>query len=146
MKNKILVCIFIIYIGSFSILSIIIPDKEISITERRTLSKFPNIKFNSEWIKDVDKYLLEQFVLRDQFRSIKANYNYYFLNSLDNNGIYLKDNYIYKNNYPTDNKSIENFKNKISKLNSLLTPDNNVYMMIIPDKNYYLDSKDFLYI
>lgn len=146
MKNKILVCIFIIYIGSFSILSIIIPDKEISITERRTLSKFPNIKFNSEWIKDVDKYLLEQFVLRDQFRSIKANYNYYFLNSLDNNGIYLKDNYIYKNNYPTDNKSIENFKNKISKLNSLLTPDNNVYMIIIPDKNYYLDSKDFLYI
>jgi hypothetical protein len=29
-------------------------------------------------------------------------------------------------------------------MNSLFTENNNVYLMIIPDKNYYLDDKDFL--
>lgn len=144
MKNKILVIIFVAYIGIFSILGILIPDKEISNSERRKLKTFPEFEFNSEWISEVDGYLLDHFVLRDEFRSIKALYNFKVLGQLDNNGIYLKDNYIFKSNYPTNKKSINNFVDKINKLNSLLSKDNKVYMMIIPDKNYYLESEDFL--
>lgn len=144
MKNKILVIIFVAYIGIFSILGILIPDKEISNSERRKLKTFPEFEFNSEWISEVDGYLLDHFVLRDEFRSIKALYNFKVLGQLDNNGIYLKDNYIFKSNYPTNKKSINNFVDKINKLNSLLSKGNKVYMMIIPDKNYYLESDDFL--
>lgn len=144
MKNKILVIIFISYISVFSILGIIIPDKEISSSERRKLSSFPAFEFDSEWISDLDKYFLDHFVLRDNFRSIKANYNYNVLGKLDNNGIYLKDNYIFKSNYPTNYESISNFIEKTSKFNGLLSKNNKIYMMIIPDKNYYLDSDDFL--
>lgn len=144
MKNKILVIIFIVYISCFSLLSIIIPDKEISTSERRKLKNFPEFEFSSTWISDVDEYLLEHVVLRDGFRSLKAYYNYKVMNNLDNNGIYLKDNYIFKSNYPTNKESIHNFIGKINKLSSNLTSDNNVYMMIIPDKNYYLESNDFL--
>ena len=144
MKNKILVIIFVAYIGIFSILGILIPDKENSNSERRKLKTFPEFEFNSEWISEVDGYLLDHFVLRDEFRSIKALYNFKVLGQLDNNGIYLKDNYIFKSNYPTNKKSINNFVDKINKLNSLLSKDNKVYMMIIPDKNYYLESDDFL--
>lgn len=144
MKNKILVIIFVAYIGIFSILGILIPDKEISNSERRKLKTFPEFEFNSEWISEVDGYLLDHFVLRDEFRSIKALYNFKVLGQLDNNGIYLKDNYIFKSNYPTNKKSINNFIDKINKLNSLLSKDNKAYMMIIPDKNYYLESDDFL--
>lgn len=144
MKNKILVIVFICFIFSFSFLGIIVPDEEISISERRKLTSFPEFEFSNEWISDVDKYLLDHFVLRDRFRSLKANYNYVVLGKLDNNGIYLKDNYIFKSNYPTNKKSISNFINTINKLSSYLSEDNNVYMMIIPDKNYYLESDDFL--
>ncbi|MBQ2909847.1 MAG: hypothetical protein IJE53_03500 [Bacilli bacterium] len=144
MKNKILVIIFVAYIGIFSVLGILIPDKEISNSERRKLKTFPEFEFNSEWISEVDGYLLDHFVLRDEFRSIKALYNFKVLGQLDNNGIYLKDNYIFKSNYPTNKKSINNFIDKINKLNSLLSKDNKAYMMIIPDKNYYLESDDFL--
>ena len=146
MKNKILVTIFIGYICLFSILGILVPDKEFSSSERRKLSEFPKFKFEENWINKVDKYFLDHFVLRDKFRSLKAVYNYNVLNCLDNNGIYLKDNYIFKSNYPTNKSSINNFIEKISKLNSLLNKDNKVYMMIIPDKNYYLESDDFLQI
>ena len=144
MKNKILVILFVCYIGLFSLLSVFVPDKEISNTERRKLKDFPEFEFSSEWISDLDGYLLDHFILRDDFRSLKAKYNYNILSKLDNNGIYLKDNYIFKSNYPTNNESIHNFMNKIHKLSGLLNKNNKVYMMIIPDKNYYLDSDDFL--
>ena len=63
---------------------------------------------------------------------------------LDNNDIYLKDNYIFKSNYPTDQKSINNFVKKINNTTKLLNENNNVYMLVIPDKNYYLNDKNFL--
>ena len=146
MKNKILVIIFIGYISFFSLLGVLIPDKEISKNERRKYAIFPEFEFDSEWISDVDKYFLDHFLFRDEFRSLKANYNYNILGTLDNNSIYLKDNYIFKSNYPTNMESIDNFNKKIGELNGFLSSENNVYMMIIPDKNYYLESDDFLHI
>ena len=82
MKNKIITFIFIIYIFTFSILGIILKDKEISTTERRKLTIFPEFTLNSEYINKIDKYLLDHFPLRDNFRSIKANFNYKVLNKL----------------------------------------------------------------
>ena len=146
MKNKILIIIFIGYISFFSILSFLIPDKIISASERRKLKEFPEVEFNSLWIEKVEGYLLDHFFLRDEFRSIKANYNYKVLNKLDNNDIYLKDNYIFKSNYPTNIDSIDYFNNNIRNISSFLSENNYVYMMVIPDKNYYLDSDDFLHI
>ncbi len=143
MKNKIITFLFIGYLGLFSILGIIFTDKEISSSERRKLKSFPEIEFSSNYITEVDKYLLDHFPFRDSFRSIKASYNYGILNMLDNNGIYLKDNYIFKSLYPTNEKSISNFVDHIEKMSSLF-PDSNIYTMIIPDKNYYLDDDNFL--
>lgn len=144
MKNKILVIVFIIYISLFSLVSIILPDKEISSSERRKLKTFPEFEFDSEWVSELDGYLLDHVVFRDEFRSIKALYNYNVLGKLDNNGIYLKDNYIFKSNYPTNKSSINNFINKVNKLSQDFSQNNNVYMMVIPDKNYYIDDDNFL--
>ena len=146
MKDKIITFLFIGYIFVFAIIHILIPDLEISFSERRTLVKFPKFEFNSEYITKVDKYLLDHFPLRDKLRSVKAFYNYNVLNKLDNNGIYLKNNSIYKSNYPTNKKSVDNFITHIEKLKNNFTPQNKTYMMIIPDKNYYLEEKDFLHI
>ena len=144
MKEKIITFTFISYILFFSILHIILPDKSISNTERRTLANHPELKLTNEYITKVDKYLLDHFPYRDTFRSIKAKFNYNILNKLDNNDIYLKDNYIFKSNYPTNNKSINNFINKSNKILNNLTPNNNTYIMVIPDKNYYLKENIFL--
>ena len=48
--------------------------------------------------------------------------------------------------YPTNKKSIENYNKYLDKMNSLFTENNNVYLMIIPDKNYYLEDSNFLHI
>ena len=146
MKDKIITYSFILFISLFGLFHIILKDQEISSTERRKLNTFPEIELTSEYIEKIDKYLLDHFPLRDTFRSVKALYNYKVLNQLDNNNIYLKDNYIFKSEYPTNKDSISFFINKTNNIKNLLSEDNNVYMMIIPDKNYYLDSKDFLQI
>lgn len=146
MKDKIIVFLFIGYICIFSLLHIILPDKEISTSERRKLSSFPKVELTNEYITKVDEYLLDHFPFRESFRSIKALFNYKVLNKLDNNNIYLKDNYIFKSNYPTNKKSIDHFLKTTNKLNDLLTKDNKTYLMIIPDKNYYLKEDNFMHI
>lgn len=144
MKDKIITYLFIIYILLFSIFHIITEDKEISKTERRELSSFPVFTLNNEYIKKIDKYFLDHFPLRENLRSLKAKYNYNILNKLDNNKIYVKDNYIYKSEYPTNKESINNFINHINKTKNNFTNNNNIYIMIIPDKNYYLKDNSFL--
>lgn len=145
MKNKIITFLFIIYILSFSILHIVLPDNTVSVSERRKLSNIPKFELSSQYITKLEKYLLDQFPYRDNFRSIKASFNYNILNRLDNNNIYIKGNYIYKSNYPTNKESVNNFIEKTNKIKNILK-DNNIYIMIIPDKNYYLEDPDFLQI
>jgi len=146
MKDKIVVFTFLGFITIFSFLHLCLKDDSISSTERRKLTTFPKFKLTSEYIIEVDDYLLDHFPFRDTFRGIKAKFNYNILNKLDNNGIYLKDNYIFKSNYPTNNKSINNFINKTNKIKDMFNANNNVYMMIVPDKNYYLDEELFMHI
>ncbi len=140
--NKIITYSFICFIVIFSVLQITTKDLEISYSERRKLNTFPKFSLDSKYITKLDNYFLDHFPIRDTFRSIKAFYNYKILNKLDNNGIYLKDNYIFKSNYPTNYNSINNFINKIEKLKE--NTSNNFHIMIVPDKNYYLDTKEFI--
>ncbi len=146
MKSKIVTIVFALYIFFFSILGLLLKDEIISTSERRKLKTFPSFEFSSEYINEVDKYFLDHFPLRDTFRSIKANFNYQVLRKLDNNDIYLKDGYIFKKEYPTNIASINNFMKILNINKSKLSSNNNVYLMIIPDKNYYLGKEDFLYI
>jgi len=145
MKDKKITFVFCFYIVFFMILHILISDQKISFSERRELAVFPKFEITNEYITKIDKYLLDHFPFRNVFRSVKANYNYKILNKLDNNNIYLKGDYIYKSNYPTDKKSISNFINKINMITNEID-NHNMYIMIIPDKNYYLDDLDFLQI
>ena len=143
MKDKIIVHLFISYLLIFSLLGIFLEDNEVSFTERRKLKVFPEFTFTSSYSNNLEKYLLDHFPYRDNFRSIKANFNYNILSKLDNNDIYIKNNYIFKL-MDLNKKSINNFINHIETTKSYLNKGNNVYMLIIPDKNYYLKDKYFL--
>ena len=144
MKDKIVTISFLVFIFTFGILGIALKDKAVSQTERRKLQQFPKFKLNSDYVVKLDKYVLDHFPFRDNFRSIKAFVNYNVLQKLSNNDIYIQDNYIFKSNYPTNYSSIQRFLNNIKTTQSFLNENNNTYIMVIPDKNYYLDSNNFL--
>ena len=148
MKNKILSITFVFGLMILFILNIFFGDNKISKSERRNLKLFPNISIsnilNRKFMEDFDEYTTDQFILRDDFRNIKANVNYNILKKLDNNGLYVVDDYIFKSEYPTNKKSIDNFIYKINSINNYLTPNNKTYIGVIPDKNYYLKNNKYL--
>ena len=148
MKDKILSISFVGFLCLVLIVNILVSDKVISKSERRKLEQMPEVTiesvFDKSFMEEMDSYVLDQFVLRDGFRNIKANVSYNIFGKLDNNGIFVYDGYIFKSEYPTNRKSIDNFINKINNIGSYLTENNKVYYSIIPDKNYYLDSNKYL--
>ena len=148
MKNKFLVISFLIIIYGFFLLNIFVFDIDISKSERRKLQEFPEVSisniFNKTFMNEFDDYSVDQFVFRDLFRNIKAYYSFNVLGMLDNNGYFEKDNVIYKNLYPINKKSIDSFIKKTKILNDNFDLSNNVYISIIPDKNYYLDDSKYL--
>ena len=96
MKNKIITYTFLIYIVAFSIMHIAFEDSKISKSERRTLAVFPDFELTSNYITKLEKYLLDHFPYRDDFRNIKATYNYNVLGKFENNSIYISNDSIYK--------------------------------------------------
>ena len=112
-------------------------DSEISQSERRPLKQKPNFSIDTfqdgSYFEDYEKYLLDQAILREAFRSIKATSSYYLLGKKDNNGLYLYKSSIYEilrhkpNSYKNAGDKIESLSQKFSDLNC--------YYAVIPDKN-----------
>jgi len=144
MKNRVLSILFIIMIFSIMLLGIIIPDKDISISERRKLAKFPNIKIetiiNGDFFEELNDYLVEQFPLRDLFRSIKGSISSNIFKKKDEDGVFVQDNAIYQLDPNLNDKSIQHFTELLNKIKNNYLKTDNIYYAIIPDKNYYLDN------
>lgn len=142
MKEKILSIGFVIIIFTFSIFSIILKDKDISIVERRKLANKNILKENFN--DNLDKYLTDQFPLRDKFLTLNSAFNRYFLGNKEYNDIYIKDEFLIQKNYPLDHKSLNNFISNLNLINDKYLKNNKSYYMIIPDKAYYLSDKKYL--
>lgn len=142
MKNKILSILFIVTIFLIMILGILTPDKEVSISERRKLTKFPKIELttimNGDFFEDMNDYLVEQFPFRDYFRKIKGIVSKNVFQKQEENGTFIKDDAIYQLNPSLDEKSINHFINLLNKIRTNYIKTNHVYYAIIPDKTYYL--------
>ncbi|MEG2457310.1 MAG: DHHW family protein [Bacilli bacterium] len=143
MKNKITTILFSIVLFMGLIFSIILKDKDISVSERRHLASFPSPTFNKvidgSYFTSLDNYILDHFPLRDNFRNIKALTNKYLFASTDNNNIFIKDNYIFEMNYKLNEQAINNYIKNVNNFIDINSTNNNIYYSIIPDKNYYLN-------
>ena len=145
MKDKILSILFCLILFFIFIINIITKDNSVSYTERRKLQMFPETNINNilsgKWMEEFDNYTLDQFAFRESFRSIKANAEINLFRKLDNNGIFIKNGYIYKIEYPLDERKVNSFIYKINTLYEDYLKGMNVYYTIIPDKNYYSKEK-----
>ena len=136
MKNKLIAIIFICIIFGFCILSIVVKDNELSSFERRKLSQFP--KLDSDFTKNLDDYLLDQFVFRNQLINLNSYINRKVLNKIDNNDVYVVGDNIYDKTYPLDEKQTANFTKKVNYIIDNYCDKSNVYYSVIPDKSKFL--------
>ncbi len=142
MKNKVITFSFLIVILSVFLMNLLSPVKDISYSERRELEKPPEITidkiFDRDFIKEFDKYALDQFIMRDKFRGIKALFEFNIFNKSDNNDIYVMDDHVLKMEYSLNPKSIQNMADYLNTVYDMYLQNCNVFYSIIPDKNYYV--------
>ena len=148
LKDIIIVLSFtILIIGTF-ILNIVIKDKEISISERRKLTQFPKINidqiFSGNTTQTLEKYTVDQFVGRDFFRGIKQFVSFNILRQKDNNKMFEENDALYKMEYPLSESNVDKNIQKINSIYDKCLTNSNVYYVIIPDKNYYLENDEHL--
>ena len=121
------------------------PSTDYSESERRSLDKMPEVNFSTlrsgKFMSSFEDYTLDQFPLRDKFRTLKAVSNLYIFGRMDNNDIYLTDDgVIGKIEYPLKDDSLISASNKFRYIfeKYLSEKNTNVYLSVIPDKNAFI--------
>lgn len=143
-RNIIYVCVVAVLFFGLSIAAWLKPADDFSATERRPLEQFPELSvdtiFNGKFMGEFEKYTLDQFPLRDTFRSIKAMMYLYVFGQSDNNDVYMADGYVSKLDYPLSDKAMENAVKKFQSIYDtyISGTEAKVYYSIIPDKNAFL--------
>lgn len=123
------------------------PADDISEVERRELAKMPEFTLeyfmHGSFSNDFEEYAVDQIPFRQGFRTVKAAVGIYAFGQLDNNDLYVKDGYIIDMEYPLDVDSVKRAADRFTNVYNkyLVDTDVNVYMSIIPDKNYF-NNKD----
>ena len=91
-SQRITAIIFCVFLAGFGLLHIILPDRTFSPVENRNLSQAPEFSWaalvNGSYTADLEKYLEDQFPLRDSWMGLKTRYEY-LLNKREFHGVYL---------------------------------------------------------
>ena len=118
------------------------PSREASDSERRPLAQMPQISVDAvlkgSFMEEFEDYSLDQFPLRDSFRTIKSLFHTHVLGQKDNNGIYIADGYAAQQEYPLNQASADHAIGRFNYLYNKYLSDSDIYMAIVPDKGYYL--------
>lgn len=147
-KNMAVVSLTVILVLSLSICAWVKKPNTFSDSERRVLAAFPEISpetiLNGDFAESFETYAQDQFPMRDRFRTIKALSVKNILMEKDNNDIYEVDGYVSKLEYPMKKPMLDYGAGKFSLIYDTYLKDgnSNVYLSIIPDKNYFLAEKN----
>lgn len=121
---------------------VILPDGELSSSERRKLAQLPELTwedvFSGDYFDDLEEYLLDQFPLRETFRSLKANFQTRVLGMKANNGVYYVEGHLSKLDYPLKESQAQLAIDRFNAIIDSHPQTGKVYYSLIPDKNYFL--------
>ncbi len=147
-KNFITVVLLALCLGGFALWAAVKPADELSLSERRQLTQRPALSLSAvmdgSFMTKAEDYALDQFPLRERFRSLKAAVSFYVLRQKDNNGVYLADGYAAKLEYPMDESSLDYAAKRFQYLYDtyLAQSGGNLYLSVIPDKNAFLAAEN----
>ena len=117
-------------------------------SERRELEQKPKISWESVFHEDSEKsfmslfetYSLDQFPMRELFRTVKSFASFYLFRNMDNNGIYVQDGYAAQLEYPINEDSLDYAAGKFKGIYDRYLKGGNakIYSAVVPDKSYFL--------
>ncbi len=140
LKNIVLTALMAAILLGGALCCLLSPDRDYSDSERRLLAQMPADFFSGSFSEDFELYAQDQFPGREGFRSLKALSETFLFGKLDNNGLYLSGSHISKLDYPLNESMLSYASGRFGYIydHYLSGKDTNVYLSIIPDKNYFL--------
>lgn len=144
MKKKVCAILVMAVWAVLSLCAWFLPAKASSDAERRPLAQMPEFAvenvLNGSFMTEFEDYSLDQFPLRDAFRSLKSLFHYYALGQSDNNGIYLAEGSAAKQEYPLNESSLAHALERFGYVYEKYLQDSGsrIIMAVVPDKGYYL--------
>ena len=110
-KNIVTVVLLAAFLFGFGAWAALKPADSLSLSERRRLKQLPAVRMDAvlsgKFMSDFEGYALDQFPLRDEWRTLKALNQLYVYRQKDNNGVYIQDGYAAKLEYPMNEGSID---------------------------------------
>lgn len=122
--------------GALALWAWFIPNKQLSEAERRPLAQKP--AFSENFQTEFENYSLDQFPLRDRFRTLKSLFHTGVLRQQDNNGIYLTNGTAVKQEYPLNLESVNRAIGRFQRIYDKYLTESQCFYAIVPDKGYYL--------
>ena len=136
------------FVLMFALWGICKSDDAVSESERRPLKQFPTLNaeevLSGRFQSNFETYTLDQFPLRDEFRTLKALSVRDLFGEKDNNGIYVADGYAAKLDDTIHEDSLDHAADRFRYVYETYLKDTgvNVYLSVIPDKNYFLAAEN----
>ena len=131
--SRFLTALFCLFLGGLLAWHIVLPDRERSDVENRTLEQLP--EFSWEGLKDgsftesVEAYFADQFPLRDQWTVVKARVEQ-LIGKSEFNGVYLCGDTLISKVEEPDAEQVEKNLSYVQRLQE--KTDANVYLGLIP--------------
>ncbi len=151
-QNLVIVIFFGVLLAGVSLWSILMPDRDFSETEKRQLKTMPALTADSllthqqdeKFSQKYETYVSDQFILRNEFVSIKNSFER-LLGKKDINGVYLgADGYLFDK---TETLNEKQFRQNASFVDHFLTQikenenvDHTIFTLV-PDSGHILDEK-----
>lgn len=153
-----IVVIFFVFLFGIAILDVFWPKRAHSEMENRDLDQLPAVTvkdlLSNKWMSDYGDYVKDQFVLRDEWISLKSR-SEYLLAKTENNGVwYGKDNYLFTKFLDVNESRLEKnitlladfAQRNAGKVNVMIVPSaSNIlasklpWQAPVPDENAWLD-------
>ena len=133
-------CVMGVLLFALSLASWCKAPQALSLTERRPLQQMPALNAQAlssgSFMKAFDNYTLDQFPLRDEFRTFKALAGRCLFAQSDNNGYFLEDGYLAKLDYPLRGESVDYAASRFAAIYEQFLAGTQVkpYLAVIPDK------------
>ncbi|MBQ7400339.1 MAG: hypothetical protein IJW06_07770 [Clostridia bacterium] len=137
------VVVFCLVILVLSLALFLLPENTVSKAERRPLLTMETVKNNDVHIFDeIESYFLDQFPMRDSFRTLKAFAFMDIFRKNDNNDIYKQDGTVIKIEKELDEAQVQYTVDLMNKVVDKYFPDDKVYYSIVPDKHFYASKEN----
>ena len=125
--------VFLAVLFGFSLLHLALPDREVSRSERRRLAQLPPL--SSGFSDKLEEYMLDQFPLREQLRTVNSLVRLYGLGQADIHGIYLQGGGAFRMDGPLQEKQVRHAAAVFSAVQETYFPSLPPHYVIVPDKN-----------